>query len=606
VSEQSEGKTQIVELPARWFLAGCVVAAILVSVLGALRPLPVWLLGVEMLLTVLALFVFGSIRYRLDKNALTYGAALVVVATFWWVWWPHAEMREVVAREGWMPLLRVVAFHLFTLEGLDRLVHADTMLFLLGLTLFVSVVSQTRLLESISFRLLRTNRGAVVPTVLAITALVSFASGILDGVSMIGLTLRILVIILFLADAKLADVRYAVMVSTVVTTVCGMWLAYGEPPNLIMKANLRPHLDDAFFLAYCAPLAVASYFVVACSLRRRFRGSRVAWRQLDLLDQYAADVRFLQAERHGEVWTPIEFLETRAALVGERLPSLVERLHHGTPLGVALVQENVPERVRRELLGDYVHEELAEALDEHYRLAVAGDSAAARQAEAPVRAILRRIKRRRVFAQRVGLFAFLPFIVLLVAHAIDHHVRLFYASFAGFLVALAGIWSLPRMRRLALLEAWHEYREYLFLLPLFLSITLMQVASFFDRLETALRTGIAHWGEAHMAWLQFATATVLSALLDNNVVADFAARALHDLDPHLIHFFSMAQIAGYALGGCWTHIGCAQSVVAYAFLLKDVDSTFTPMQWIRAMTGILLSLFVMLTVAIYLRALMLP
>jgi hypothetical protein len=30
------------------------------------------------------------------------------------------------------------------------------------------------------------------------------------------------------------------------------------------------------------------------------------------------------------------------------------------------------------------------------------------------------------------------------------------------------------------------------------------------------------------------------------------------------------------------------------------------MQWIRAMTGILLSLFVMLTVAIYLRALMLP
>ncbi len=81
---------------------------------------------------------------------------------------------------------------------------------------------------------------------------------------------------------------------------------------------------------------------------------------------------------------------------------------------------------------------------------------------------------------------------------------------------------------------------------------------------------------------------------------------MHDLDPHLIHFFSVAQIAGYALGGCWTHIGCAQSVVAYAFLLKDVDSTFTPMQWIRAMTGILLSLFVMLTVAIYLRALMLP
>jgi|GEM_PF-5029622 len=70
-------------------------------------------------------------------------------------------MREIVAREGWMLFLRVVAFHLFTLEGLDRPVHADTMLFPLGLTLFVSVVSQTRLLESVGFQVLRTNRGAV-------------------------------------------------------------------------------------------------------------------------------------------------------------------------------------------------------------------------------------------------------------------------------------------------------------------------------------------------------------------------------------------------------------------------------------------------------------
>ena len=94
-----------------------------------------------------------------------------------------------------------------------------------------------------SFALLRRNRGEVVPTIVAITALVSFASGILDGVSMIGLTIRTLVIILFLARADREDVIYAVLVSTVITTVCGMWLAYGEPPNLIMKANLQPHLD---------------------------------------------------------------------------------------------------------------------------------------------------------------------------------------------------------------------------------------------------------------------------------------------------------------------------------------------------------------------------
>ena len=70
----------------------------------------------------------------------------------------------------------------------------------------------------------------------------------LDGVSMIGLTIRTLVIIMMLAAAPLPSMRYAVMVCTAVTTICGVWLAYGEPPNLIMKANLHPHLGNAFFL----------------------------------------------------------------------------------------------------------------------------------------------------------------------------------------------------------------------------------------------------------------------------------------------------------------------------------------------------------------------
>ena len=69
---------------------------------------------------------------------------------------------------------------------------------------------------------------------------------------MIGLTIRTLVIILMLAAAPVAAIRYAVMVCTAVTTICGVWLAYGEPPNLIMKANLYPHLDNVFFLIYCA------------------------------------------------------------------------------------------------------------------------------------------------------------------------------------------------------------------------------------------------------------------------------------------------------------------------------------------------------------------
>ena len=39
-------------------------------------------------------------------------------------------------------------------------------------------------------------------------------------------------------------------------------------PNLIMKANLYPSLGNAFFLIYCAPVAVASYLVVARHIRK--------------------------------------------------------------------------------------------------------------------------------------------------------------------------------------------------------------------------------------------------------------------------------------------------------------------------------------------------
>src|SRR6266481_8479150 len=123
---------------------GCAVTAVGVLILGIWFRPPVWVLGVQVMSTILGLFVFGSTRYRLHKDALTYGALLVVGATFWVVWWPGAAMRQQVAAEGLAPLVRAVAHYLFTLEGLDAIVHADTMLFILGLTFFVSVISQTR------------------------------------------------------------------------------------------------------------------------------------------------------------------------------------------------------------------------------------------------------------------------------------------------------------------------------------------------------------------------------------------------------------------------------------------------------------------------------
>jgi Na+/H+ antiporter NhaD/arsenite permease-like protein len=188
---------------------------------------------------------------------------------------------------------------------------------------------------------------------------------------------------------------------------------------------------------------------------------------------------------------------------------------------------------------------------------------------------------------------------MLVWHGMDHNVSLFLASFAGFIVALLGIIDIPKMRALALREAKHEYAEYYFLFPLFLSITLLTKAGFFDQVQELIRHGILTIGPSHVAFAQFLGSTFLSAILDNNVVADFASRALHGLPIDIMHLFAMAQIAGYALGGCWTHIGSAQSVVAYAFIRRDVDENYTPVQWIKEMTPIIIELLLLITVLIY-------
>lgn len=592
-SAASAPPPSVVFFSQRKFVLISVVVAAAIAALGRTTGLPVWLLAAEVFATILGLFLFGSFKYQLHKNALTFGMGLIIVATFTGI--RGTEFHRQIADHGWGAFLRAnfLSFH-----GLDDLIHADTMLFILGLTFFVAVVAQTRILEQVTFFLFRKSKGSVLATTLAVTAVVAFASGILDGVSMIGLTIRTLVIIMFLAAAPTAAVRYAVIVCTAVTTICGIWLAYGEPPNLIMKSNLHPHLDNLFFLRFCAPAAVASFLVVAWNLRKRLRGQRVDLDKLDVLDANIDTVRFMQAERHGEVLTPVEFLESHAEDLGVKLQAVLARIHKGEPMGEALVEEGLSEETRKKLLGKYLNEELADALDRHYVLLAAGDVKGADLADNDVESAIAIVRRRRLAASKLGALALVPFIGCLVWHGIDHRVPLFIASFAAFAVALLGIRGLPNVRKLALHEARIEFAEYYFLFPLFLSITLLTKAGFFQQLQHVVQQGITHLGPTVVALAQCYGCTFLSAILDNNVVADFASRALHGLPIGLIHLFSMAQIAGYALGGCWTHIGCAQSVVAYAFIQRDVDATYTPVQWIKDITGLVLQTGVVLTVLI--------
>ncbi len=597
----TDGKNRpLIHLSSKTFLLSCVLLSFVLWRVGLHHPFPSWLVALEVLLTVLALFIFGSIRIRLDKNALTYGAGLVIGATAWEGWWQGSLLKQEVSIEGFRAVLSFVYQHFLTLHGLEQLVHADTMLFILGLTFFVSAIAQTRLLETVSFIVLRKTKGSVVWTVALLAAIVSFSSGILDGVSMIGLMIRTLVILLFLAKVEDASVIYAVIVSTVITTVCGMWLAYGEPPNLIMKTNLQPHLTNSFFLRYCLPVAVGSYFIVLFNVRKRLRAKRVIMESLDVLDLQTADVRYLQASRHGQVLTPVDIVEDFFAESDSRREKILKRLHSGEPLGLSMVHEAVPENKRLEILGHYVSEELAPVLDHHYRMTPSERTSRGGDSEQAIYKTLHDVRGRRVRSQWIGALSFIPFIGLLVFHAINHAVPLFLASFAGFCVAFSGVFFQERIRRLVLKDAFHEYAEYLFLFPLFFSIFLLQTTGFFSQLSGLLITGIEKLGVSLVALIQYVGAVVLSAMLDNNVVADFSSRALQGLEVKLIHLFSMAQIAGYAVGGCWTHIGSAQSVVAYAFIRKEVNEHYTPFQWIKAMTPIVFQMFIFMILVVFL------
>jgi len=581
-------------LPGRWFLTACAAAAVAILIIGRLTPLPLWLLATEVLATILGLFAFGSFRYQIHKNALTYGMLLVIVATFCGL--ATSTWHTQIAEAGWGTW---IGQHLLSFHGLDDLIHADTMLFILGLTLMVSVIAQTRLLEGITFLLLRRFDGFIMPTIISVTAVVAFVSGVLGGVSMIGLTIRTLVIILMLAAAPVSAVRYAVMVCTAVTTICGVWFAYGEPPNLIMKANLSPFLTNTFFLVYCGPIGVASYLVVARQLRQKLGRQRIKLDEMDVIDANVEDVRFLQASRHGEVLIPIELVEDFASELSGRAEAVVQRLRNGEPLGLAMVHEDVEVGARRLLLGHYVTDELADGLDRHYLYAAAGDDERAFMAEQAVDEVLASMAQSRQKAQKIAVLSLVPFIVLLIVHGIWEGVPLFAASFVGFASALPAVWKIPNMRRLAMRETKLEYAEYYFLFPLFVSITLLTSAGFFDVMQSLIHTGIQTLGHAHVAFAQFLGATFLSAILDNNIVADFASRGLHGLDLRVLQFFAMAQISGYALGGCWTHIGCAQSVVAYAFIQRDVDAQYTPVQWIKEMTPVITQILVLMGVLIY-------
>ena len=254
------------------------------------------------------------------------------------------------------------------------------------------------------------------------------------------------------------------------------------------------------------------------------------------------------------------------------------------------------------LLGHFVSDDLADGLDRHYLHEAAGNYEAAFMAEQTVEEVLGAMAPARRRAQMIGAFALVPFVV----HADRARRQPRRAAVSGVVRRISGGAARAsgrsrRCARLALREARHEYAEYYFLFPLFLSITLLTSAGFFDALQGAhpFRASTRS-AMSHVAFAQFLgihgscrpSSTTTSWPTSRHAACTASTSTCCTC-------FAMAQIAGYALGGCWTHIGCAQSVVAFAFIQRDVDAHYTPIQWIKEMTPVIIQILVLMAVFIY-------
>src|SRR5262245_38986137 len=118
---------QIVEIPStdrsvvllsgRNFVLGCLFVAALILTAGRFVSMRVWLFAREVCATVLRLFLFGSFKYQLHKNALSYGMLMVIVATCCAL--PASAWHSEVAANGWWAWAHR---HLLSYGGLDDLI----------------------------------------------------------------------------------------------------------------------------------------------------------------------------------------------------------------------------------------------------------------------------------------------------------------------------------------------------------------------------------------------------------------------------------------------------------------------------------------------------
>src|SRR5947209_8563754 len=114
--------TDIVQFSSRKFLAICAVIAAVILHFGMGHPISPAVIASEVFFTIISLFLFGSFRYQIHKNALTYGSIIIVAASFSTGWWPGSALHAALQSNGPSALWEFFGRHVLTLEGLDNLI----------------------------------------------------------------------------------------------------------------------------------------------------------------------------------------------------------------------------------------------------------------------------------------------------------------------------------------------------------------------------------------------------------------------------------------------------------------------------------------------------
>ena len=175
---------------------------------------------------------------------------------------------------------------------------------------------------------------------------------------------------------------------------------------------------------------------------------------------------------------------------------------------------------------------------------------------------------------------------------------LFLASFAGFFAAWPAISSIPKMRSLAVREARQEYGEYYFLFPLFLSISLLTTAGFFEGMSGCF-IRVSELSERPMWRSRSSSDRPFSPPSSITTSSPTSPRALLGFDVKTLHLLR------------WRRSPATPSVVAgrtsaarnQSWPMHSSSATWTrhfrPVQWIREMTPVIIKILVVMAAIIY-------